>query len=880
MLIKESKQSALPVALAENLWRPGGRLRWAIVTPLILLTGILVFTSGVYMQRTGYLSDVLKPMVMRNVVNLHKKIGATFQTPDVESIIVDIKHKDFMKLAYKRQLAINAGVLFSTGDDFVKAQIRHKDQVMEASVRLKGDEPDHFAGDKWSYRIRIKGDNTLFGMKEFSIQHPQTRSFIYEWLLHQALAAEELIHLRYKFIDVTINGTGMGIYALEEHMEKRLIEHNQRREGPILKFGEELLWHEVMQQVNVYRQASWNGSGSYTSAEIEAFKMSSWEADSANAAILRNACNILDSFRRGELTTSEAFDVDKLAKYFAVMDLFGAFNGTQWCNMRFYFNPITSKLEPIGRDGTAEPLTRISGSLAKSATQADVYDGLIYEQFFSDISFYARYIEELERVSNLDYLDTFFSNVGEELASNLATIHTEYSDFEFSKEVIYGNQEYIRSVLNPVKGFHAYMNSADANRITLDMGSIQTLPVEILSVSYRDSILLDPSPAKVVLHPHDVVKPVQYDEIQFGLPRDLVWADSMMADLKVNFRYVGSTKLRQEAVFPRNRRNDYVAESDFLRSKPNVADFKFLVTDEPRKEILIKPGNWTIDKSLIIPSGYTVICGEGTTMNLTNSAVILSYSTLKWIGGEDYPVTLHSVDSTGQGLIVMNAEEPCVFEHVVFSNLSSPSQGGWVLTGAVTLYESDTQISYCQFLSNRSEDGLNIVRSQFTIANSLFSDTFSDAFDGDFTTGNIRNTSFVNCGNDGIDVSGSVIDIRDVLVNGAGDKGLSSGENSQMNVDGIEIKDAEIGVASKDISHIKIKNARIEGGQIAFSAYQKKPEFGPASIRVITSSIENTQIPYLVEERSEVTVDAVPIPPSRDNVKDILYGVEFGKASR
>ena len=103
-------------------------------------------------------------------------------------------------------------------------------------MRLKGDWTDHLFGDKWSFRIKVKGDNTLFGMKQFSIHHPRARNFIYEWLYHQALKREGVLSLRYDFIEVTLNGKNLGVYALEEHFEKRLIEHNQYREGPIIKF--------------------------------------------------------------------------------------------------------------------------------------------------------------------------------------------------------------------------------------------------------------------------------------------------------------------------------------------------------------------------------------------------------------------------------------------------------------------------------------------------------------------------------------------------------------------------------------------------------------------------------------------------------------------
>jgi hypothetical protein len=285
----------------------------------------------------------------------------------------------------------------------------------------------------------------------------------------------------------------------------------------------------------------------------------------------------------------------------------------------------------------------------------------------------------------------------------------------------------------------------------------------------------------------------------------------------------------------------------------------------------------------MIPTGYRVMCGGGTRLNLSNSAKIISYSPLEWGGNEDNPIIIESRDSTGQGIVVLNAAQMSVLEYVTFDNLSNPSQSGWELTGAVNFYESPVTISRCQFLNNRSEDALNIIRSEFTIDSTLFRQAFSDAFDGDFTKGKITRSSFVACGNDGIDVSGSVIDIQDVFIGGgrdSGDKGLSVGENSRVTVNHIDIKNAEIAVASKDLSELTMKNVNISDSKVGFAVYQKKPEFGSATIQAEGLKVRNIEIPYLIEERSTMVVDGEVVQSSRKNVKEILYGVEYGKSSK
>jgi hypothetical protein len=220
----------------------------------------------------------------------------------------------------------------------------------------------------------------------------------------------------------------------------------------------------------------------------------------------------------------------------------------------------------------------------------------------------------------------------------------------------------------------------------------------------------------------------------------------------------------------------------------------------------------------------------------------------------------------------MNAGQASVFKYVTFHNLSNPSHNGWDLTGAVTFYESPVALSGCQFTGSRSEDALNLVRSEFSIEQTYFGETFSDAIDADFSKGRITHTYFVQAGNDAIDASGSIIEIDGISVDGAGDKGISVGERSQMTGVGLDIKGAQIGIASKDRSQLVVKNVRISNSAVGLAAYRKKTEFGPAFMEVQGLDLTAVSTPYLVEVHSRVVVDNAVIEASHENVYEMLYG--------
>jgi len=831
-----------------------------IITVLVLgLYSWLLVNVGVLAHKKG-ITDKTRKAISYGCKVPYKYIKGLTSNP--KQITIDIKHKHFQKLEYQRRIALAKNKLFVTGDDYVPADISYKDKRLKAKIRLKGDHIDQLEGKKWSFRIRIRGEKTLCGMKQFSIHHPKARHYISEWIFHQALKREDIISLRYEFVDVILNGKHLGIYAMEEHFEKRLVEHNQRREGPIVRFNENMLWNEVV-QIGQFPGAERNGYGDYLASDIDAFQTGKILSDPASYSQFIKASSLLESFRRGNLKTSEVFDIHKLAAFFAITDMMCAFHGARWHNTRFYYNPVTSLLEPIGFD--ADSGGQID-SLCSTKSNRPYYEAL-----FNDEVFFSKYMTALERVSNPKYLDSFFLAIKDELENNLNIVYKEFPYYSFKKHILYQNQKYIRAMLNPFKGLHAYFRASEKNRIQLDLGNIQSFPIEVINISYKDSVIFNPK-TKVLLHARLRPELVDYQTVRFILPEGFAWTKTMLRDLKVHYRLLGTSRLRYESVLPWTYLDYSSILKDFIRQPANLTNLDFLTVDEKSKRIFFKSGKWNLTDNLIIPKGYTVTAGEGLKLNLCNSAKILSYSPIAFIGLQENPILIYSSDSTGQGIIVMNAHKESLIKHVNFNNLANPSHNGWELTGAVTFYESPVAISHCQFTRNRSEDALNIIRTEFKIDNTLFSEIFSDAFDSDFSKGDIVDSSFVNCGGDAIDVSGSVINLKNIFISGTGDKGLSVGENSKMNVAQIKIKKAKIAIASKDMSTTIVRNASIHNSKIAFAVFQKKSEFGPSSIIVNELNMEDIEIPYLIEDESSMIVNGNRIKSDRKNLKEILYG--------
>ncbi len=294
--------------------------------------------------------------------------------------------------------------------------------------------------------------------------------------------------------------------------------------------------------------------------------------------------------------------------------------------------------------------------------------------------------------------------------------------------------------------------------------------------------------------------------------------------------------------------------------------------------VTLKQQKNTINSPVIIPAGLKVQFNAGDEINITEKGFILSFSPVKMTGTESNPITIVSSDSSGNGFHIISARVNSELSYVNFNGLSNLNYQSWKLPSAVTFYESPVNINHCTFKNNHCEDAVNIFRSTpYRFENSIISNTFSDAFDADFSNGIIRNSKIINSGNDGVDISGSEITIENTQFINIADKALSAGENSSMKVDSISIDGAALAIVAKDLSRVKISNSVITNSPVVYCAFQKKKEFGPSSITAEKVEFSNFKEENLIEENSKLKIDGEKIHNYRDNVKKYLYGNEYGK---
>lgn len=792
-----------------------------------------------------------------------------------EILEMDIGPNGRQDLADKRQEAIRKGVLFSEADDWVNARIDHSGEGrIPVRVRLKGDWLDHLGGDKWSYRLKVRDPYEWKHLKEFSLHTPAARYHLHEWALHQLWEQEDVLTTRYDFVELKIDGVSRGIYAYEEHFTKQLIESRRRREGPILKFDEEGLWLAYQRQLEANGFIMFGhtpSAAAWGNADITAFDADEIAPDTTLGPLLRQARELLSGYFAGKLPAGQVFDLDRMAAYYAACDALNGYHGIVWHNQRFYFNPITTLLEPIGFDGFGGPPADASTFLGEGALnpQSQLSDNF-FRRLARDTAFTRSYLNKLYRFTAPEFFEPFLDSIRQGWTARKTWLKMEFPGYNVELKDLRERARFVHTQVMPYDGQSVKVQRLTGASSKVQLLNTHTLPVEVIGWSSQGGKMRQIEKPVVLPGqiPRAYLNRLRSDSLSNGFAGFRFLEDQAMREQGVATFDTITLPVNASRIYFRPLGLDTLFSSElFWETTPVTPDYADLFKGRSLEEspfyvvegkiVLFKPGNHRVTKHLYIPAGYRVEIPAGTSLDLVEGAALVSRSPVNATGEAEAPIRIYSSDGSGNGLTVLNAGTTSVFKNVDFQGLNTLQTEGWHLTGAVSFYESPVRFYRCRFIENHCEDALNIIRSEFQLEACRFDQIFSDGFDSDFSKGEVRNCAFFRTGNDGLDVSGSVVNVFECQFDTNGDKGISVGEASDLTVFNSTFKNAPIALASKDESTLYVRNVTLEDCDQGFAAFQKKPEYGGATILVDGYKAERVKRLFVEGEGSRVQIGAV-----------------------
>ncbi len=741
----------------------------------------------------------------------------------------------------------------------------HDNKHYSGIIRFKGDWTDHLKLSKWSFRVELDGGRTILGKRTFSIQHPSTRGYAKEWLLHELLKKEGVLTTRYEFLPVELNGKNLGLYAFEEHFVKQLLESQNRREGVILKLDEELFWKGMLlkKRENIHHYFP-----SYRATYFRPFKKKRTLKSKTLRKQLALGNNLLEMYRSMHPNVEQYMDVDLLTKYLAVLTVTNTpLHSIEWHNQRWYVNPVTARLEPIAFDfsdgfsaqsSENEVYKRFMGMNEQSAVELRDYSlaFLLKNPYVQE-----RFIHNLERMLDPEYLQKFLENLSPEINEVDQLLSVEFPEHRVEQKMLLEQaaqareqfpafKKWLKSGLNELQpdtsnmraGLHKEISERLPVRVyregrqtyTVESYGGHTISVFGYEQKESDDTILLKSPVKI--------------GVTSWLPdRETITLDEMASAFYYRMDetgYIGKTSMLG---WPAPKGHSHRQSlSNNAKSLPQAIVRK-------KDGFRLSTGKHVINELVYIPAGTKLTIEAGTELEFGNTGGILAESPIAFMGNEKSPILIHSNSNKNNGITVLQANGESELNHVHFSGLNRLLLEGWELTGAINFYESDVVINNCKISGARSEDALNIIRSDFELVSSSIENSKSDGFDSDFSTGSVKDCEFHQIGNDAVDFSGSQVKITKCRLKGIGDKAVSVGEASQVEIEDVEISDSEIGIAAKDLSKAVVSNSSISNCKFGYVAYTKKSEYGGATIKTKNVKLEN------VEKESDIELNSILI---------------------
>lgn len=815
----------------------------------ILGFGIGCIAYGAYLNKTGQ-TPLLKMLALRVKAfdfSFIPKYGKS-QLSESDMLSLDVSFKNWKKIEYYREKGLQKGNLNNLIPEEVNAEIRYKDQTYKAKISITGQTTQHIIHPKkWSLLVKLKNGKTIKGVNKFALLYPRARGYLTDWTAFKLLSSQGLIGLKTDFVDVEVNGKNHGLFYFEERFGKNLLSHNDRVNGLIFKRDLDLKVYELNKEVAKSEELSHD---------------------------LIRLKKILHGFFTNEIDAEKVFDIEKFATLFVVSDLMNQKHALFRGNSRMYFNPVTNLIEPIGREWgylRRETYTPMALSIEKPDPTVNYHENLhkdsVFTKFLNSPIFLEAYLKKAAVLSEKKYLDSVLEIHQDEYNYLMKKIHSHNPFYLYPIDLLYKNQETMRNKIYPATpGINAFIGELTDNEIILDFQNRIDLPIEIHHVKYGNRIL--DQNKQILLKPKYKAYGVKEAfAFKFNNPTDdkLFSTDS----LYVYYSILGINKYYETPVFKKT-----MSSKDFNSLVPtkktgNLDSFEFLKIEN--KQIYLTQPTCQIEKDMVIPKGYVFNISPGTKLDLINASKIISYSPLSFMGGIDNPITIYSSDSTGQGIVVLNTKKESHLSHVQFNHLSTIVSDQWKLKGPITFYESPVNFDNCVFEGNLSgESMLHLIRSEFSISNSSFTETFASALRVDFGNGTIDNTNFKGINKKGISAIGSTIDVNRIKIEGAGVVGIAVDQNAKITTTNSLIANRSIGVLARNNAVFVIENSTIDSCQVGFGGYVSNKAYSAGRLVLKGNRIENTATNYVFQKGFTLVNNGERLDVATKKAKDKL----------
>jgi hypothetical protein len=755
-------------------------------------------------------------------------------------------------------------------------KVSQPELASDIQLRYRGGLPLHWLYDKKSFRIKLPPYTTYLGERQFNLVNPSTIHTITDWISYEMARSLGLLTPDYFPARVNINNSTNGMHYFLSQIDESFLRKNKRMPGSIYS-------GDTIYSPNPFGVDK-RGVGEDTYKDEDGISLMwvderLWEKDAARNAESAHDRTDIQKFieiinEEDPIRFMEAFedyfDKQKFYLFWGLDTMLGSYHHDNFHNHKIYFDPYLGKFEPIEWDIRFWSSIFLSKDLPVNPLLKQVKLNPLLE-FERDLVTY----ELLDRfpVKEVhELIDRASKNIEAELRQDpfRQAPDERYGRFKLNKEVPFSIEEYhtaIEALKLTYQSRHEYLKtvfSANSTVYTITQNANNSVLLRI-SVGGNSPIRFYPWQMLTTLADNVQISrlyqgrrmPVNLGDTEMLYPgrsihkgnvleRSDSWAilafgkeKLIPAPLQYEYLFEG-IKLENINLHGSNARNAITGQPATLKPTTELPSMEqtasvhpwliqFQSTSQPREVVL--SGTIDINNDQIYSSSQTVKILPGTTFRIAKGQSLIFYGKVLAEGTKNSPIKIKQLvpgDPWGSIVIHGAAASGSVFRHIEVKGGSVTTQRLVRYPGQINIHGlPDFRLEFCTISDNQiGDDALHVAYSQGEIRNCRFRNTAFDALDMDIAHVTVADSQFHQIGNDALDLMTSKIIIQDTLIEGAGDKCISVGEESEVEVKKTRLHYCHIGIAVKDESRAYVEDLDfLANKQTAIALYQKNPRY-------------------------------------------------------
>lgn len=671
----------------------------------------------------------------------------------------------------------------------------------------------------YAFKIKLSDDKVFEGKSRINLLSPHDDWTVTANALNKYISSLNIITTYGNFYNLFVNGSDVGLYLGIENISKNLLERNFKitNYGILKNYDDwDKAWGVSHTSPTMYTGYDMELSGEPLTQKIALFQLK----------------RLFDALDENNFENIKALtDIEYLARLYATTILVGDFHPLTGDNTRYIYDFST---------GTFKVAFRLEGSPKRvSYIEKDKNLELSFEKYgphilFSKLSTQNWFIDlALKNLMKLDADSSHILNMIYQEHEIYKTVssksrfpsnHHSYKYFD-EVEIINSNLKLIKKIINEgltfeidnnleTNNYDIKLNYAkiffniekdEADNFNLNILNDSLSNISISSISNCDGEELNfESPI--------ILKPARYNQNtgiildeknnKFTIPSSFSCINNAKAINKTTNKPI----LDKDIYFNYSESFELIEKSGLSQFGSNLK--KSTKHENSLIEYTILSGTYEINENVIFPQDAKLIIKPGVKILIAESKSILVRGDFSALGTPSNPIVIKNKDEKPYGTFAVKGTtlnpSQAILENVSLQGGSEAIIDGTYFSGQLSIHITNVIIKNSEFQNSFSDDGINIKLGDVEITNNIFRNNSADQVDLDFVKGNVSNNIFIytidnkDVSTDGLDVSGSILNINENSFINMTDKGLSVGEKSFVNVYNNEVKNNNIGIALKD----------------------------------------------------------------------------------